>query len=273
MPNTGYYIVANFAEENRRRLAAWHESGTGSRLPPKTLEAFGIAPNHRPPKPSPLSDRAICHVQSEERAAVVSRFLQKEIGENPACYVFTLGTRTAESLGGERWVLHDLELDIFRKAILDSDFARQLPAGDAPLFSLFTLAGYCNTRLEGGKEQTEQDDDGKKPSGDSDNGVLKPAAPNTPNVIVLWEGADPGKRNVQLARSRTAYLEANGNVPAALKALKETGFTVARSTFYTHLDALDEADPGWRTSIQMSSEPGNLDGMHKLRTRRKSRGE
>lgn len=89
--------------------------------------------------------------------------------------------------------------------------------------------------------------------------------------VVLWEGAEHNARNVRLARTRTAYLEAHGDVPAAMAALKETGNPVARSTFYNHLDALDKAIPRWRESVQLSNPTGNPDGMRNVRTRGKSR--
>jgi len=89
--------------------------------------------------------------------------------------------------------------------------------------------------------------------------------------VVLWEGAEHNVRNVRLARTRTAYLEAHGNVPAALKALNEDGIKMSRSTFYNHLEALDEAIPRWRATVQLSNSTGNLEGMRSVGTRRKSR--
>lgn len=89
--------------------------------------------------------------------------------------------------------------------------------------------------------------------------------------VVLWEGAEHNERNVRLARTRSAYLEAHGDVPAAMRALKDSGNPVARSTFYNHLDALDVAIPRWRESVQLSNPTGNLDGMRKVGTRGKSR--
>lgn len=90
-------------------------------------------------------------------------------------------------------------------------------------------------------------------------------------AIVLWEGADLTDRNIRLARTRTAYLEAHGDVTAAIEALKQAGSPVARSTFYNHLDALDVAIPRWRESVQLSNPTGNLDGMRNVGTRGKSR--
>lgn len=89
--------------------------------------------------------------------------------------------------------------------------------------------------------------------------------------VVLWEGAEHNERNVRLARTRSAYLEAHGDVPAALNALKDSGNPVARSTFYNHLAALDVAIPRWRESVQLSNPTGNLDGMRNVGTRGKSR--
>lgn len=88
--------------------------------------------------------------------------------------------------------------------------------------------------------------------------------------VVLWEGAEHNERNVRLARTRSAYLEAHGNVPAAMKALQDSGNPVARSTFYNHLHALDVAIPRWRESVQLSNPTGNLDGMRNVGTRRQS---
>ena len=91
--------------------------------------------------------------------------------------------------------------------------------------------------------------------------------------VVLWEGAAHTDRNIRLARTRSAYLEAHGYVPAAMAALKDSGNPVARSTFYNHLDALDAAIPRWRESVQLSNPTGNLDGMRNVGTRGKSRGK
>jgi len=77
--------------------------------------------------------------------------------------------------------------------------------------------------------------------------------------VVLWEGAEHSERNIRLARTRTAYLEANGNVREAMDALKDSGNKVARSTFYDHLAALDKAIPGWRHSVRLSGQAGNPD--------------
>ncbi len=79
------------------------------------------------------------------------------------------------------------------------------------------------------------------------------AVPATPTVsvsparneVVLWEGAAHTERNIRLARTRSAYLEAHGDVLAAMDALKDSGNPVARSTFYNHLDAIDAANPRW----------------------------
>ncbi|MBK9189887.1 MAG: hypothetical protein IPM33_13155 [Phycisphaerales bacterium] len=89
--------------------------------------------------------------------------------------------------------------------------------------------------------------------------------------VVLWEGAEHNERNVRLARTRSAYLEAHGDVPAAMKALEDSGNPVARSTFYNHLDALDKEIPRWRDSVQLSNPTGNLDGMRNVGIRGKSR--
>ena len=69
-------------------------------------------------------------------------------------------------------------------------------------------------------------------------------------TVVLWEGAEHSQRNVRLARTRTAYLEAHGNVRAAREALKQDGHPIGQSTFYEHLKTLDVECPGWRDSGQ-----------------------
>lgn len=74
--------------------------------------------------------------------------------------------------------------------------------------------------------------------------------------IVLWEGAELSPRNISLARSRTAYLEAGGNVATALVRLNSDNHPVSRSTFYNHLKRLDELSPNWRT---VSRPVGNPD--------------
>lgn len=92
-------------------------------------------------------------------------------------------------------------------------------------------------------------------------------------TLVLWEGAEHTERNVRLARTRTAHLEAHGNVVDALAALKAAGHPVSRSTYYNHLDALDRAIPGWRASVQLSNPTGNPDGLRTVGTHGKSRGK
>lgn len=94
--------------------------------------------------------------------------------------------------------------------------------------------------------------------------------PHARSEVVLWEGAVHTDRNVRLARTRSAYLEAHGDVQAAMAALKQAGHRVSRSTFYNHLDALDLAIPRWRESVQLSNPNGKLDGMKNVGTRGKS---
>lgn len=88
--------------------------------------------------------------------------------------------------------------------------------------------------------------------------------------VILWEGASPTEKNLRLARTRTAYLEAHGNVVKALEALEAQGFKVGKSTFYVHLDELDKADRGWRREVQLSSATGIPDGFRKSRSRKNS---
>jgi HAMP domain-containing protein len=91
--------------------------------------------------------------------------------------------------------------------------------------------------------------------------------------VVLWEGAEHNERNVRLARTRSAYLEAHGNVAEALAALKADGNEIARRTFYNHLDALDTAIPHWRDSVQLCNQPAQMHGTRIVGTRGKSRGK
>jgi len=91
--------------------------------------------------------------------------------------------------------------------------------------------------------------------------------------VVLWEGAEHNEYNIRLARTRTAYLEAHGDVAAALEALNASGNQVSRSTFYNHINALDKAISGWKESVQLSNRTGNLDGTEIVGTRKKSRGK
>jgi hypothetical protein len=103
-------------------------------------------------------------------------------------------------------------------------------------------------------------------------GMAEPMALPGPSrtEVVLWEGAAHTDHNIRLARTRSAYLEAHGDVVAALAALKASGNEIARSTFYNHLHALDVAIPRWRESVQLSNPTGNLDGMRNVGTRRQS---
>lgn len=105
-----------------------------------------------------------------------------------------------------------------------------------------------------------------EPRGGTPNGPVR-------TEVVLWAGAEPSNRNIRLARTRTAYLEAHGNVRQAMNTLKRDGYGVSRSTFYNHLDVLDKLTPRWRESVQLSNPTGNLDGMRKVGIRGKARGE
>ncbi len=97
----------------------------------------------------------------------------------------------------------------------------------------------------------------------------KPGSART--EVVLWLGAEHSERNIRLARTRAAYLEAGGSVPDALAALKAEGHPIARSTFYDHLSALDEANPDWRASVLVSGTSGNPENSAITRTRRNTR--
>jgi hypothetical protein len=98
-----------------------------------------------------------------------------------------------------------------------------------------------------------------------------PAAAKT--TVVLWEGAEPTGRNLRLARTRAAYLEAHGNVAGALAALEREGNAIGKSTFYDHLDALDIELPGWRSRVLLSGSSGNLEVGVRLRRRGKTRAK
>lgn len=74
-------------------------------------------------------------------------------------------------------------------------------------------------------------------------------------TVVLWEGAEHTERNVKLARTRTAYLEAHGDVSEALKALNRDDCSIGQSTFYEHLNKLDQETPGWRGGVRRDSGP------------------
>ncbi|MBL8762232.1 MAG: hypothetical protein JNL50_13110 [Phycisphaerae bacterium] len=90
--------------------------------------------------------------------------------------------------------------------------------------------------------------------------------------IVAVSGDTPlTEKDIRVARTRTAYLEAHGSVVAALAALARDGHSISRSTFYNHLSELDERCPRWRESVQPSNQTGNLDGMQIQRKRGKSR--
>ena len=106
-------------------------------------------------------------------------------------------------------------------------------------------------------------------------GVAEPKTlPGPPRTeVVLWEGATHSDFNIRLARTRSAYLEAHGNVVAVMAALKADGNPVARRTIYNHLDALDVAIPRWRDSVQLCNEPAQMHGTRIVGTRGKSRGK
>lgn len=72
-------------------------------------------------------------------------------------------------------------------------------------------------------------------------------------VVVLRDGAPPTPREIRLARTRTAYLEANGCVSAAMTALQKQGHGIGQSTFYEHLEIWDRRDPFWRSGVLTSS--------------------
>jgi hypothetical protein len=90
-------------------------------------------------------------------------------------------------------------------------------------------------------------------------------------VVVSTQNAPLTEMNVRLARTRTAYLENQGSVPAALKQLKRDGHVISRSTFYNHLEALDKLDPQWRAPVMVSNQSGQMDGMRQIGTRENRR--
>jgi|GEM_PF-5772842 len=92
-------------------------------------------------------------------------------------------------------------------------------------------------------------------------------------VVVLWQGAEHSDRNVRLARTMTAYLEAFGNVAEALKALEVSGYPIRKSAFYDHLAALDEESPGWRDKQLVSGQPGNPENLGIVGRHGKRRGK
>jgi hypothetical protein len=90
--------------------------------------------------------------------------------------------------------------------------------------------------------------------------------------VVLWEGAEHNERNVRLARTRSAYLEAHGKVAKALAALEAGGNAIGKSTIYDHLNALDDLRPGWRAHVLVPGASGNPENGVTVRTREKTRG-
>jgi hypothetical protein len=94
-----------------------------------------------------------------------------------------------------------------------------------------------------------------------------------PETVVLWEGAAHTKQNIRLARTRTAYLEAHGNVAAAMAAMAKAGHRIGRSTLYDHLKALDTECPGWRANVLASGASGNPEDGVNVRTRGESRAK
>lgn len=103
----------------------------------------------------------------------------------------------------------------------------------------------------------------------SANAARRPLPATT--QVVLWEGAEQSERTIRLARTRSAYLEAQGNVSAAMEALEKDGNPIGKSTFYDHLKALDSLSLGWRNDVLLSGASGNLENGVSVRTRRKSR--
>lgn len=94
-------------------------------------------------------------------------------------------------------------------------------------------------------------------------------------TVVLWEGAEHTAYNIRLARTRSAYLEAHGDVEKASAALDADGHAVARSTFYNHLDALDQECPGWRNAVLSPTKLDKsdvLDSARIVRNRQITRG-
>ena len=88
--------------------------------------------------------------------------------------------------------------------------------------------------------------------------------PAPPTTVVMWEGAEPSGRNVVLARTRTAFLEAGGSVAKALAILRAGGIQVGKSAFYRHLKVLDGEIPGWREGIQPPRHTGSAGGMRRV---------
>ena len=75
------------------------------------------------------------------------------------------------------------------------------------------------------------------------------------HTVVMWDGADLSDKHIKLARVRTAYLEAHGEVKAAMAELKKQKIKISLSTFYKYVEDLDRIDPAWRVRKPIPTEP------------------
>lgn len=79
--------------------------------------------------------------------------------------------------------------------------------------------------------------------------------PSSPQPVFMWPGAEHSEKNTKIARVRTAYLEAQGKVTAAMAELKKQKFKISTSTFYKYIADLDRLDPEWRQRTPIPNEP------------------
>ena len=84
------------------------------------------------------------------------------------------------------------------------------------------------------------------------------ASTHRTETIVLWEGAEHTPLNTRIARSRTALLENDCNVQAALKSLSSDGHEISPATIYGHIKKLDTLNPGWNQGV-IFKQVGNLE--------------
>ncbi|HEX8875274.1 MAG TPA: hypothetical protein VF777_00890 [Phycisphaerales bacterium] len=170
--------------------------------------------------------------------------------------------------------------DVVRDVKADLEWSARLPIendrGDpiqAPLSAGAFPADVAEQMLQDVETWVKSETAKRAPAVDATKtgGGNVPVGKRIENVFV-WTGAEHSDRTIRLARTRSAYLEAHGNVCAALKALEKDGHAIGKSTFYDHLKALDTECRGWRDHLLVSGASGIPENGVIVRKPRNSRG-
>jgi hypothetical protein len=220
---------------------------------------FGVVPRERhllEPDPEPDDERAVLdQIRNVESARASAKGNRK--GKDPAL-ADDLARLTQPDPVRAEW----------------PEWIKRWQLGEKSVLRLLTLLEAEPPHKADQIHAGEGVDASTRPDFKTQGAHTKVASADPPSrTVILWEGAEFTERNIRLARTRSAYLEAHGDVNAAMKALSESGHPIAKSTFYDHLKAIDTELPDWRKSTLVSGASGNPENGVRAGTRGKSRAK